>query len=63
MLCTAMFPIVGPVAARVGFLDADVLDDMDEYRRLRQAASTAVRALLSAVAVDAPALNNVCAGR
>lgn len=62
VLCATMFPIAGPIASRIGFMDAMVLDDVDEFRRLRQLASSAIGALMTTLALDVGSLNYVCSG-
>ena len=62
VLCATMFPIAGPIAFHIGFMDAMVLDDVDEFRRLRQLASSAIGALMTTLALDVGSLNYVCSG-
>ena len=56
--------VQGPIAAHLGFMDAAVVDEVDEFRSVRQGASTAVRSVLAAIATagDDGMLNHICSG-
>lgn len=62
VLCASMLPVSGPIGSQLGFLDQIIVDDVDEFRRLRQIAASAVAAILVAVADDTALLNQICAG-